>query len=277
MSRSGSSDSGHFSVPPDSPCGGAGASPSDSFDYLPPSQHLNHWRDSLGEAAKVAPSFISTAADTLLASSLHGKHVDAGLGPTEREGMTQGEDDLQQNLKGRGVSNKIKSVASERTIIFPEDTRKLKVARALVQCNDPELDLSGEIGAVGRLRCQGKDITLDLKGKIYTARILPCASFAVISVGDKEARVESIMSDFLELKQEGTLYTTESLVEGDVIDGDNPAGITISASQGIGDIDDSDEEALAKAGRVTGSRKGGKAQKAAKGTGKARRKMKRKV
>ena len=38
-----------------------------------------------------------------------------------------------------------------------------------------------------------------------------------------------------------------------------------------------DEEALAKAGRVTGSRKGGKAQKAAKGTGKARRKMKRKV
>lgn len=274
---SGSSDSGQFSVPPDSP-GGAEDSPSDSDIFLPKAIRARDARAPAATEIPLAkqpevhpPSFLPPSA---------GGVADDVVPPGEGRKSVERDNFLVSEDCGR-PGKATKSAASERTIVFPEDTRKLKVAKALVQCNDPELDLSGEIGAIGRLRCNGQqDITLDLKGKIYTARILPSASFAVVSVGDKEARVESIMNDFLELKEQGTLFNTESIVEGDAIEEaqveNQAAGINISASQGIANIDESDEEALAKAGRVTGSRKGVKSQKIMK-SGKGRRKTKRKA
>jgi hypothetical protein len=76
-------------------------------------------------------------------------------------------------------------------------------ATVLLQIEDPKLDLSGDSGAIGRLTMLGRSgIVLDLKGHQYTGRVVPCTSFMVVSfsAGGKEAKVESLVSDFVQME-----------------------------------------------------------------------------
>ena len=65
---------------------------------------------------------------------------------------------------------------------------------------DAALDLSGDVGAIGRLTVpqphdNGVGIVLDLKGAIYDAKLLPLAGTAcVVSLGGKEAKVRFLAS-----------------------------------------------------------------------------------
>lgn len=60
---------------------------------------------------------------------------------------------------------------------------------ALVQVEDPNFDLSGDIGAIGRLVAMppsaaagGPQLILDLKGHQYAGVVAPCATMLVVGV-----------------------------------------------------------------------------------------------
>jgi hypothetical protein len=71
----------------------------------------------------------------------------------------------------------------------------------LVQVEDPKFDLSGDVGAIGRLTTlPNEGLVLDLKGMQYAGTIIPCCSLAVVGMTGGEARIESIVSDFVQLE-----------------------------------------------------------------------------
>ncbi|KAK3042027.1 hypothetical protein RJ639_001729 [Escallonia herrerae] len=61
----------------------------------------------------------------------------------------------------------------------------LFVVQALVECEGDSIDLSGDVGAVGR-----------------------------VSFGPSEAKIEAIMNDFIQLKPQSNVYEAETMVEG---------------------------------------------------------------
>jgi hypothetical protein len=68
----------------------------------------------------------------------------------------------------------------------------------LVECEgegENALDLSGDVGAVGRFSVlkkpggEGENMFLDLKGVMYHATIVPSTTFMVVNLGPTEAKV----------------------------------------------------------------------------------------
>jgi hypothetical protein len=63
--------------------------------------------------------------------------------------------------------------------------------------------IAGDIGAIGRLTVlPNEGVVLDLKGDQYGGTIIPCASFMVVGFQPKEARVEAVVSDFVQVSEE---------------------------------------------------------------------------
>lgn len=63
-----------------------------------------------------------------------------------------------------------------------------------------------------------QEVHLDLKGALYHATICPLPSTAlVVHVGADEARVECVLSDFLQLREQGNIYGNQ--VGGAVCEG----------------------------------------------------------
>ena len=82
--------------------------------------------------------------------------------------------------------------------------------------------LAGDVGAIGRLvvlpptvagihaggeasssragDSDGPQLILDLKGHQYAGVVVPCATLMVVGFGKDEARVESIVTDFIQLE-----------------------------------------------------------------------------
>ncbi|KAL8148496.1 hypothetical protein AgCh_005749 [Apium graveolens] len=72
-------------------------------------------------------------------------------------------------------------------LVLPE---KVQRSKALVECEDESIDLSGDVGAVGRVVItDNQDMLLDLKGTIYKTTIVPSRTFCVVSFGQSEAKV----------------------------------------------------------------------------------------
>ena len=67
--------------------------------------------------------------------------------------------------------------------------KESKVSTALVQVEDPSFDLSGDIGAIGRLTVMNDGLLLDLKGHQYAGTIVPTNTLMVVGFGANEARV----------------------------------------------------------------------------------------
>ncbi|PRQ60624.1 putative DNA-binding protein BIN4 [Rosa chinensis] len=96
-------------------------------------------------------------------------------------------------------------------------SEKVHRTKALVECEKDSIDLSGDMGAVGRVvvsdsRSGHSEMCLDLKGTIYKTTIVPSRTFCVVSFGPSEAKIEAIMNDFIQLKPE--TYEAETMVEG---------------------------------------------------------------
>ncbi|KAG5558956.1 hypothetical protein RHGRI_008791 [Rhododendron griersonianum] len=75
----------------------------------------------------------------------------------------------------------------------------ISVHKALVECDGESIDLSGDVGAVGRVVISDNpsgnhDMFFDLKGKL--------------------ALVEAIMNDFIQLTPQSNVYEAETMVEG---------------------------------------------------------------
>ena len=92
--------------------------------------------------------------------------------------------------------------------------------QVMVECEVVEggqTDLTGDVGAVGRWTVsESKDITLDLKGVMYSATIAPSNTMMIINVGEKEAKVESLFSDYIQLREQANIYQTENTLAGNL-------------------------------------------------------------
>ncbi|XP_010244442.1 PREDICTED: DNA-binding protein BIN4 [Nelumbo nucifera] len=96
---------------------------------------------------------------------------------------------------------------------------KVQRSKALVECEGESIDMSGDVGAVGRViisetQSKNHEMLLDLKGTIYKTTILPCRTFCVVSFGQAEAKIEAVMNDFIQLKPQSNVYEAETMIEG---------------------------------------------------------------
>ncbi|KAL3837995.1 hypothetical protein ACJIZ3_022586 [Penstemon smallii] len=98
-------------------------------------------------------------------------------------------------------------------------SEKVQRTKALVECEGDSIDLSGDMGSVGRIvisddHSNNHDMLLDLKGTIYKTTIVPSRTFCVVSFGQSEAKIEAIMNDYIQLKSQSNVYEAETMVEG---------------------------------------------------------------
>ncbi|KAG9155758.1 hypothetical protein Leryth_004024 [Lithospermum erythrorhizon] len=106
--------------------------------------------------------------------------------------------------------------SSRMSLVLSEKVQRTK---ALVECEGDSIDLSGDVGAVGRIMMSESpsgdhDMLLDLKGTIYKTTIVPSRTFCVVTFGPSEAKIEAIMNDFIQLKPQSNVYEAETMVEG---------------------------------------------------------------
>ncbi|CAL9231449.1 unnamed protein product [Arabidopsis halleri] len=113
--------------------------------------------------------------------------------------------------------------SSRLPLVLSEKVNRTKV---LVECEGDSIDLSGDMGAVGRVVVSDitGDMYLDLKGintlsfhvsgTIYKSTIIPSRTFCVVNVGQTEAKIEAIMNDFIQLTPQSNVYEAETMVEG---------------------------------------------------------------
>ncbi|XP_010421291.1 PREDICTED: DNA-binding protein BIN4-like isoform X2 [Camelina sativa] len=111
-----------------------------------------------------------------------------------------------KNIKPSGSSSRLPLVLSE----------KVNRTKVLVECEGDSIDLSGDMGAVGRVVVSDTtgDMYMDLKGTIYKSTIIPSRTFCVVNVGQTEAKIEAIMNDFIQLTPQSNVYEAETMVEG---------------------------------------------------------------
>eukprot|EP00268_Persea_americana_P043904 TRINITY_DN4425_c0_g2_i1.p1 TRINITY_DN4425_c0_g2~~TRINITY_DN4425_c0_g2_i1.p1 ORF type:complete len:209 (-),score=51.50 TRINITY_DN4425_c0_g2_i1:458-1084(-) len=107
-------------------------------------------------------------------------------------------------------------VSSRLPLVFSE---KVQRSKALVECEGDSIDMSGDVGAVGRIAISdtpngSHEMLLDLKGTIYKTTIIPSRTFCVVSFGQTEAKIEAIMNDFIQLKPHSNVYESETMIEG---------------------------------------------------------------
>ncbi|KAL6888659.1 hypothetical protein ACP4OV_009685 [Aristida adscensionis] len=141
-----------------------------------------------------------------------GKHEDTGTDRTgdtleHQEGVADA--DMQDKPTGNSVSQRL-------PLIFPD---KVQRSKALIECDGDSIDLSGDVGAVGRIVVSNsptgnQDLLLDLKGTVYKTTIVPSRTFCVVSVGQSEAKIEAIMNDFIQLEPQSNLFEAETMMEG---------------------------------------------------------------
>lgn len=68
-------------------------------------------------------------------------------------------------------------------------------ATMLVHLSGGEVDLEGDVGAIGRLTAGQDGVLLDLQGQRFAGAIVPTVTHMVLALGGGEAKVEAIASD----------------------------------------------------------------------------------
>ncbi|KAK4769170.1 hypothetical protein SAY86_027320 [Trapa natans] len=114
------------------------------------------------------------------------------------------------------VHHKTHTSSSRLPLVLSERVHRTK---ALVECEGDSIDLSGDVGAVGRVVISNtpsanNEMYLDLKGTIYKTTIIPCRTLCVVSFGHSEAKIEAIMSDYMQLNPQSEFSEAETVVEG---------------------------------------------------------------
>ncbi|XP_077238502.1 double-stranded DNA binding protein [Tasmannia lanceolata] len=120
-----------------------------------------------------------------------------------------GEDEILEKHAETRVSSTLPLVLSE----------KIQRSKVLVECDGESIDMSGDVGAVGRVVISNAptgnhEMLLDLKGMIYKTTIVPSRTFCIVSFGQTEAKIEAIMNDFIQLKPHSNVYESETMIEG---------------------------------------------------------------
>ncbi|XP_056694518.1 DNA-binding protein BIN4 isoform X2 [Spinacia oleracea] len=135
--------------------------------------------------------------------------------PTEKK-RTNEPLKVEGEVDNMDVAEEGKVSSSTLPLVLPD---KVHRSKALVECEGESIELSGDMGAVGRViisetPSKESEMFLDLKGTIYKTIIVPSRTFCVVSVGQSEAKIEAIMNDFIQLKPQSNVYNAETMVEG---------------------------------------------------------------
>ncbi|KAJ6672974.1 DNA-BINDING PROTEIN BIN4 [Salix viminalis] len=159
------------------------------------------------------------------ASKSKSPKISKGEGHTPKNGKI--ENDNLQSKGNHGDAEVTEEDTSEKHINAHVSTSRLPLvlsekvqrSKALVECEGESIDLSGDMGAVGRVVIPdtpsgNSEMYLDLKGTIYRTTIVPSRTFCVVSFGQSEAKIEAIMNDFIQLKTQSNVYEAETMVEG---------------------------------------------------------------
>ncbi|KAH6813621.1 double-stranded DNA binding protein [Perilla frutescens var. frutescens] len=134
-------------------------------------------------------------------------------------GIINGDNDTKENSVKEDAPGKRHGlqVSSSRLPLLLSE--KVQRSKALVECEGDSIDLSGDVGSVGRIvisddSSKKHEMFLDLKGTIYKTTIVPSRTFCVVSFGQSEAKIEAIMNDYIQLKPQSNIYEAETMVEG---------------------------------------------------------------
>ncbi|PPD93156.1 hypothetical protein GOBAR_DD09912 [Gossypium barbadense] len=100
-------------------------------------------------------------------------------------------------------------------------SEKVHRSKALVECEGDSIDLSGDMGAVGRIVVSGSasenhEMFLDLKGMCCLNAFdrLALVRLRLRFVPELKTLIEAIMNDFIQLKPQSNVYEAETMVEG---------------------------------------------------------------
>ncbi|KAL2634770.1 hypothetical protein R1flu_006249 [Riccia fluitans] len=243
---------------------------------------------SLPEPASADADAVFKASDRPSTSALRALVGDQIL---NEDGLDLSQVGLSQDLlaaeeTGELAERKPKRISSTLPVIFAEKIHRTKV---LLECEDDGLDLSGDMGAVGRFTVTGRgdgELSLDLKGVIYKTTIVPSNTFLVVNVGQTEAKVEAIMNDFIQLQPDVNQVGDETVVEGTLedfgfevdndVDGCAVPNGAPAPAEGEGEHEDDREKPKKKApartqGKKAGVGNAGKAKSKASGRGGAKK------
>ncbi|KAL5568073.1 hypothetical protein UlMin_024648 [Ulmus minor] len=194
------------------------------------------------------------------------------VNPKRRKGNGGDAEVMEEEASDKHIEPKVSS--SMLPLMLSDKVHRTK---ALVECEGDSIDLSGDMGAVGRVMIsnstsENHDLLLDLKGTIYKTTIVPSRTFCVVSFGQSEAKIEAIMNDFIQLKPQANVFEAETMVEGTLdgfsFDSDEeaekiPKGVSHQADDGEDVEGQTNGKTKGKAAKTSGvkrKRGGGKPQ-----------------
>lgn len=118
-------------------------------------------------------------------------------------------------------SRKSRASARPRSSLPLISAPRLDESLTLLQAEDGNLELSGDIGAVGRVKIDDNVLMLDIKGILYRACPYACNSMCVVTVGEDDARITAVMDHAVTLHVERNLFAGDDMtVEGKVFEDD---------------------------------------------------------
>lgn len=155
--------------------------------------------------------------------------------------LAAGDGTAQKRAVGLGLPH----VASSRmALVMPEKLPQMKMLIELESSPDDAhhvTDLSGDSGAIGRMVIAGsKDepqMQIDLKGVLYHATVVPCpVSIAVIKMGQSEAKVECLFSEFVQLREDTRFSFVDTNQLGGMDGGDDDDDLYVGGPDEAGDV-----------------------------------------
>jgi hypothetical protein len=111
---------------------------------------------------------------------------------------------------------KMLSSAKSKTSLPLVAAPRLDENIVLVQAQSAAFDLSGDVGAVGRVKVDESGLFLDIKGVLYSCGLHAINTVCVVTVGDDEARITASLDEVLTLYEDGSALNGggETLVSG---------------------------------------------------------------
>lgn len=137
--------------------------------------------------------------------------------PEEETGIDEKPPD---GVKGLKTPAKTKGSAAPKDSLPLVFAPKLEESLVLVQGDDDALDLSGDIGAVGRMKIDKDKLFMDIKGVLYSAHTYSTNTMCIVSMGEDEARITSVLDEAVVLKPERDILASEELIAGCLDDED---------------------------------------------------------
>ncbi|KAI0565638.1 DNA-binding protein BIN4 [Gracilaria domingensis] len=89
---------------------------------------------------------------------------------------------------------------------------KVDDSLVLLQSSDEDLDLSGDVGAVGRVKVSEEGLFFDIKGVVYRVTTHATNTACIVQMVEDEARVTSVMDEVLTLHIDRNVFASDEII-----------------------------------------------------------------